>query len=559
MQKYQEIVEIDESGLKLYTGLSSRQFAIAKMSQYVTEPGIIFVAKEDGSFEMQELHFNTTKSVIFKDSEIVAVGLSTFKGQTLYSYLIGNEKNENKLAIIEKLHTIVEWSFSEGIVLQNCGPLGTLINEDNNIVFLPFDFYQRSMFAQPQNEASEFYGCWTNGALDEIDSWRFTLSAYVYIIISGKKPFKETVSEKRAIDYYDNNYIPLKYCVTTENDFNAHVISIVDNNLSLTKQAYQVIKPMKKASTSRRIKAKVLETQRTNSLSSKALPFSEKFDFSQISEQKADVKVEKILQKRANIVSRKRFIRKNAVKISVVLAGVLAVGIIVGSVINTQLNKPTTEGMDPYEVVVTLYDSLNSLDTTTVISCGTNKAVKDYSTMVSTILVSSKMKESYEDTISVMPPDHWLNFDDPLVVPVFGVTNVDITTDDVWSKFPEENDTVNFTVTYNMIYSATKGHYEINLASDELTLTYGKKFWQITHSEREQNLIDLDIDLFSKELQEARDLIRSNSSIPMEKQGVELLKLLQDAYRWLPAEEDVAEAVNYMDVQYFLPLPSVGQ
>ena len=555
MNNYQEIVTINEDGLRLYSGLSSRQFAIAKMSQYITEPGLIFVPKDDGSYDLQEYRFNTTKSTIFKGAEIVAVGVEPFKGQTLYSYLNGNATKAEKIAIIEKLNNIVEWSFIEGIVIPNCGPLGTIINDDNNIVFLPFDFYQRSMYAQTQEEASEFFGCWTNGAIDEVDGWRFTLSAYVYTIITGKKPYAELVSAARAMDYYDNKYLPLQYSITVNNT-NESFIAIVDNNLSLTNHAYQVIKPLKNSSAARRIKLKAIETQKKTSNASKALPASFGLDFSQITELEKDAKIEKKLKKQADIIRRKRFIRKNATKISVISAIIVAVGIIVGSLVNNHLNQPTTEGMNPYEVVETFYESVNTVDSTTLLSCGNHGATKHYSNMFATILVSAGMKEVYESSVELAPPENWVNFDNPLIVPVFGLTNVAITEHSMWNAIPAEGETIDFTVTGYMIYRPEISYCEISSVTDTLTLTYGKDFWQITSFDTERVMLDVDMAQFEKDLETTRAAIKADSTISVDMQGVELSKLLQPKYVWLPSEKDILEAVTEMPKEYFLPLPT---
>ncbi len=558
MENFKEIVTIDETGLRLYTGLSSSQFANAKMGQYVTEPGSVFLPLENGEYKKTELYFTGTQSTIFKEVEMISVEIANFTGRTLYSYLFGAEDVSKKLEVIESLSKLVEWGFSQGLALQNCGPLGTVITDKNEIVLLPLNIYERSMYAQHHSATSEYFGCWTNGALDEVDSWRFTLASYAYTAITGKKAYPELVSEKRAVDYYDNNYTPLEYCVSVDTQEGKDLVSIIDYNLSLTKKSYQIIKPLKNSSTSKRIKDKVLSTERKNSKNSKVLPLSLDVKLEMLDNATLESTTERLLLKKRKKITQTRFIRKNATKILVAVGLIAIVGIIVGSIIHIQRNKPTTEGMTPVEVVETFYNSVSKLDGTVVMSCGENSAIKEYSNLSSSVLVTAKMKESYESAVEITTPGEWLNFDDPVPVPVFGFTNLDIDTKGAWRDNPAEGDKIDFIVTYYMIYSATEGYYEINLGEDALTLEYGKKYWQITDFETEKTLLEVDFTTFTKDLENARNIIRANTSIPVESQGVELVKLLQNDYPWLPSEKEISEAVREMPEQYFYPLPKIG-
>lgn len=550
---YNEIVAIDEEGLKLYTGLSSRQFAIAKMGQYVAEAGVKFTCISDNKFEKSEFHFTDTKSVMFKGLEMVAADIQGFKGKTLYSVLHSDISVNEKLAIVQKIVNIIEWSFTQGKYINNCGPLGTIITDKNEIVMLPYEFYERSMFAQTQSETSEFHGCWTNGALDEVDSWRFTLSAYAYTAITGQKPFTELNSEKRAMDYFDNNFLPLEYAIIANNDDEKKLFQTIDKNLSITKKAYQIIKPQKNSSVAKRIETKLSLSENEKNSCSKYLS---NLILEPIQEENPDfvAKREIFIKKQESKISKKRFVRKHSTKITVItILSIIAI-LFIGSLIKIYTEKPTTEGMSPIQVVETFYNSVNTMDSNVLLSCGPNSVTKDYSSMISSILVTSKMRESYESLVAIMPPSDWVNFDTPSEIPVFGITQLEIISHDTWNEISSKGDTASFTVEYYLIYNPTDALYEVQEVTDTLMLEFGSKEWQIEEMDSIKTILDIDSAEFTKDLDFARDEIRSSDLIYYEDQGVELVTVLQEEYPWLPSIESIKKAVPNIAKQYFFPL-----
>ena len=66
------------------------------------------------------------------------------------------------------------------------------------------------------------------------------------------------------------------------------------------------------------------------------------------------------------------------------------------------------------EVVHTFYSALHNLDTLTMDSCGSRKALKNYSNMAATLFVTGKMRQAYENTPSFLTPEQWIVSDNPL-------------------------------------------------------------------------------------------------------------------------------------------------
>ncbi len=536
MQSKQSIVTLHESGITLHTGLSSRQFANAKMGQYVTEAGI-FISIHNDEVTTEEFRFTDTKTIAKNKNDEIVLTNDSIEGTTLLSLL--ENKSEKTLKTLETLSSIIEWSFENDIYIPNCGPEGTIITE-KGILFLPFELFERSMLAQNKETTSLLYGCWINNALNDIDSWRFTLSTYVYTALSREKPFQELDREKRSADYYDNNFIPLNLLVEVDGE----LANIVNHNLSLTGKAHTSIKPQKQKSKAETIVTQLREKTAVIEISSIPLPLS----MGAISAKEATPEIVKernqFIEKKSKHLRKIRFLRKNSGKL--IAASLLCVTtcFFAGSIIQSHLSKPTTEGMTPIEVVQTFYNSLNTLDNVTLDSCGTSNAIGNYSNMVATIYVSGKMRETYERTASLLPPAQWIGTNNPLDLSVFGLTNIEINQKGTSSTNPKVGDTAHFLVTFYTLASKGENTYDVSYSSDTLALEYGRKHWQIVNLKSETSQTSVASTQFIEDLTITRSLIKEDSTIETYNQGVLLTEALREAYPWLPTAQEVAASVE---------------
>ncbi len=532
MQSKQNIITINENGLTLNTGLSSRQFANAKMGQYVTEPGII-VSIQNGEISTAEFRFLDTQTIPNGKADTVVLSNNSVKGKTLLE-IIDDNNTVTSLKTLENLYTIIEWSFSQNIELPNCGPLGTIVTE-NGILFLPFELFERSILSQTKETTSVLYGCWTNTALNHIDSWRFTLSTYLYTCISGQKPYPETDREKRVEDYFDNNFIPLNLLIQVNEDLS----QAINHNLSLTNKAHQSIKPQKQKSRVSSLASNILDTTKTGEANSLPIPLP----LHSLTIQKASTQIlleqEHFKIKKTKELSKKRFFRKYKTLVAVVGVIVVFVGIFTVSIIQSNLSRPTTEGMTEAQVVQTFYNAVNTLDSMLLDSTGVSSAIGDYSTMVSTIFVSAKMREAYERVEPFLPPAQWIGTDDPTSLFVYGLSNVLIEQLSSTHETPQEGDTATFTVSFNTIVNQGLENYEISQSIDTLTLTYGRKHWQITELVSNTEQVPVDSATFIEDVNIVRELIKEDSSIQLHEQGILLSETLREKYFWLPSIQEV--------------------
>ncbi len=537
MQSKQSIVTIDKNGLTLNTGLSSRQFANAKMGQYVTEPGVLITQNAPNSFTTEEFRFTDTKTLPVGKSDEVVLTNNTLQGTTLLSEIENDSKKS--LQALETLSSIVEWSIENNVQLPNCGPEGTIITK-KGILFLPFELFERSILAQNKDTSSLLYGCWVNTALNDIDSWRFTLSCYTYTILTSKKPFPELDREKRTEDYYDNNFIPLNLMIKT----NDTASQIINHNLSLTNKAHTNIKPQKMKEKKKSITASLRETNKNVENGSVALP-------SQITDlevQNIDSLIlqsqQQFIEKKAKQLKKTRFLRKQKSKIIVVSILFLFGCFIGGSIIKSNLSKPTTEGMTPTQVVQTLYTSLNTLDNVTLDSCGTTDAVGNYSNMVATIYVSSKMREAYERTSPFLTPSQWIGTDNPSEHFMFGLTNVTIEQRGSSNDSPIKGDKAHFTASFYTVVKQGVDYFEVTKSSDTITLEYGRKHWQIVELKSDSQQIPVDSAQFIEDVTITRMLIKEDDTIDTREQGILLAETLRESYPWVPSIQEVSASTE---------------
>ncbi len=539
MQSKQPIVTINESGITLHTGLSSRQFANAKMGQYVTESGLLVQKISDNKFSAEEFRFTNTKTTAKNKSDEVVLTNESINGKTLLSIMEGD--TQEALQTLDTLNAIIEWSFVNKIKIPNCGPEGTIVTE-NGILFLPFELFERSILAQNKETTSLFYGIWTNTALNEKDSWRFTLSTYAYKILSNQVPFTELNIEKRSEDYYDSNFIPLQFLVYVPSS----VSQIINHNLSITGSAHLSIKPRKESK--KNLSSRILETNKQSEENSIALPLQ----IANISIQKVDSQTEQeknsFITKTANQLKKKRFIRKHKTSIALLSLTAVFVAVIVGSIIQSNLTKPTTKGMTSIEVVQTFYNAINTLDNVQLDMCGKKSAVDSYSNMVSTVYVSGKIREAYERTIPHLPPAQWISTANPTSHFMFGITNLDIQNKKATSSSPTIGDTALFTADFYLVASQGLDHYEVTKTTDTLTLEYGKKEWQIVSLNSNKNQIPVDSTQFIEDAIITRELIKEDSTIELHEQGILLTETLRETYPWLPTIQEVKASVELIPV-----------
>jgi hypothetical protein len=126
-------------------------------------------------------------------------------------------------------------------------------------------------------------------------------------------------------------------------------------------------------------------------------------------------------------VKTRRFVARNTAFLLGILAAAVAAGFIVYSIISSRANLPTTEGMDPVQVIESYYYSFGKLDHQMMEACVTGGAGKNDITTVINLFVMDKTRQAYERSTEslVLPAHQWQGGDLP-DTPLFGASDLRI-------------------------------------------------------------------------------------------------------------------------------------
>jgi hypothetical protein len=136
---------------------------------------------------------------------------------------------------------------------------------------------------------------------------------------------------------------------------------------------------------------------------------------------------ERFLLKREKAVRTGRFLRRNRAAILAVAGALVIAALVTGSLIRSQLDRPSTRGMDPAAVVESYYNAINALDHEMLGACVTGGAGKDDINMVTNLYVVSRIRQAYEAREVFINPKEWReNGGGVSDKAVFGIGDLDI-------------------------------------------------------------------------------------------------------------------------------------
>ena len=525
------ILYISKESLELDTGLSNREATTGRVFQNLRENGLIIKSK-DGEiigFDNYTFETNYLNFPVGRKSESVFVKGPGFSGIPLYNLFSQDKKKA--IQGINLLSLAVEYAKQNEISIPNIGPLGMIIGTDENegqILILPPTIFEKSLSSRGDTEASRYSGIFKKPSLQEIDSWRFTLSVYAYRIITDKNPFENLDTSERVLDYLDFNFIPLEALVSLKavdgTDIDTHhLLSVITNNL-------RIISPeaLKKSKRSEFAKYKTIPLPVIPSdFSVEFLPYQTNPDYAKLKKK----------------IDKTRFFRKNSFTFKI-LAGVLAcVFIFVASIILDYSGRKTTFGLSPEAVIEMMYSGFNKLDIDVFEATLLNKSAgKSMGNLISTLNVQNKFREAYENDKATFTMDQWVNLKTPLTSYFFGITDLTLTLledGDNQKKYLAEY----YLLTNNPDLMIT-GFKE----NDILTLVYKRGCWKVSNMESSQSDLEVDTAEFYKDVEEVCNAIPDSQRFM---QGVILCSELKPKYDWMPS-------VEAADIGYFELLERYG-
>lgn len=545
------LLTVTPEGITIDTGLSAREAGTAKLSQHQTEQGVIIEVHEDRTVIYNTWSWTGSHEDIAtgRKNYSVFVDGEAFDGKPLLTLMEEAEAvsadgspaspsaREKLRATLNDLSTAVEDAAEKGVYLPDNGPFGTLVADDGRILLLPENVFIRALNSRSDREASKFAGCWKNTALQGIDSWRFTLACYAYRYLSGRNAFPQEDTQIRAADYFDKNFIPLEwYCTIKEAAIdNAGEAAVVD-----TAELFRIIRanlskaaPIQEDAKQKKKKAlKRSSVEQTNSMPMPELPFFTSRECENFALDGEYIKQQKKLKKT-------RFVRQNSLAIKWCSIGAIVLLFFVVTFIKDKLDVPTTIGMEPAEVLALFYDSFDQLDATHFDITHTDDSAETLSNFLTTMFVTSKMRQSYE-SMGTYTVNQWLSNKDLTNSYIFGITHYEATP---CGKEPPADGKADITdeftwkVHYYIVFNNGNDEFSYIDQSDVITISWKKDRWLVTGQE---TVSSIQYDEAAPTLL-AEVLALQPEEYNLETQGVYLLSQLKDTYPWLPTEAEIAK------------------
>ena len=505
------------SRIILHTAMTDREFAQANMMQHMKADGYVAKETDGGSFEFSKWCFEDTAADTNGEFTLSGPG---FSGTTAYQILkevedackdteICTKPNQTQLEAWSKIFRIIKAMKAaelEHITLPNCGAIGIIYADDGSILFLPELLVTRSIAMRSQSEAAEYTESWRQPILPIEQMSSFSAAVMIYTILTGRRPFKEDSPEALTEDFLDNFFVPTEYLC------------------SISKENAETLNTALKGKIKFRPSLKRLLSIFKEDISEVYLP-----ETKTAKKEVKDTVSAKLIAK----TKRYRYIKHHFTQISfVVLAIVLVAGITI-SLVNSELNRPTTKGLTSVQVVESFYTSLNRLETVKIEECTSKSAGKQINNIAANLYVTNKMQAAYNRGMKYYTPAQWISEGTPDRSSIYGITRLKIngvgsTANADWLennlKIPlegvEPGATENFAVEYYIVMTEDPETLTVIEYKDSVALTFVKDKWIITKLERDGISYDYDKAQFIQDLSENKT----------------------DNYPWYPTQEEFEAA-----------------
>ncbi|MCQ2981767.1 MAG: hypothetical protein MJ178_03340 [Treponemataceae bacterium] len=524
-----ELLTLNDNGIALDTGLSPREAAQSKLPQYLKENG--YTARcTDGTWNFDVWTWDDTKTAIppGRRNEAVFVTGQKWNGVPLYSLIeaamapdAAEPAFTRAVEALNRVNAAVEAAFAAGRELPLSGPAGILTGTGDNegaLLFLPSELFVRALQSRGEADRSRYAGIWVNEKLAGIDAWRFTLSACAFAVLYGTPAYGNLNTDLRIEDYLDKNHIPLHLCLAGQKK---EVLFAIEHNID---QQGAVSKKARKAKNT--VADAIIERETVNTSYSVPLPLLEPFSGRQLTDPETVPQWQAYKRK----LKRTRFVRKyqNALKISA--AALVAILIVAGTIIRDHRDAPSTAGLTRDEVIYMYYKGIDTLDTS-LLDAARYKAGKGWSSYISTLFVTSKMRENYE-SIHTWTPGQWLWIRNPETVNVFGISNLQ------YEQIREYDDeSADYRTDFYILQFTNSSSLSVTRYSGVITVGKVKKNFRITADDTKETELDIDLQQFITDLQQAAD----------GQEAPAIVQALHAAYPWMPSPEDIQRGKDQLE------------
>lgn len=397
--------------LAIQTSLRPRAFAQTKLSQTVSEQGIIL--HTDGSISKWGIEGTYSNTDILGDP-IVMYG-EQFEGASLLEIL--EKEASSAWESLYSVFLVLQKSSQDGrlthdqfINFLNAGPGSLIVGLDGSILILPSEIYIKSLASFGIKAEIEQRYSWIHpdtSLLDVSRGFAFLAGTLMYRLISGKPAFEykgEDTNGALLAHYIQNNFFePLNIASWT---IRPDVARVINDFLDI--KVATSINPILSYGPSF---LSLLDEAKLNTPESKEFLVLKK----------------KAESKRKKAERNKLFVKKYKGAIITALVVCVVVGLGMGLTIRDAKAKPNTLGLEPYDVIYNFYQAIDQLDQE-IPRLYSVKGVKyDYDSFITNLYVASKVRETYEQNGGILSPSDLLKTDTIEGRQIYGITGLIIT------------------------------------------------------------------------------------------------------------------------------------
>ncbi|WP_455381423.1 hypothetical protein [Salinispira pacifica] len=313
------------------------------------------------------------------------------------------------LSLLERITRAVALLTERRLPVPKLHTRGVVLLNDGGTLFLPGELMQTIREHQPIEDRIRCYEYMNHPDLDPAANMSYFLASMVYRVVAGQYPYHADRLEDIHIRVRAGYSVdPVYHNPRIREDLSDFVIEI------LRDPAHNLHSPDEWA-------------ERLGQWRSEG-PFEEVTDQGRaLLLRQAEARWKRMTRS----FNRKEFIRKHGRATVLIAAMVLIVGTIPGTIISKALAPRSTHGFPPQKVVSTFYNSMNTLDHSTMQDCVIDGAGKNAINEVMNLYVTSRMRMSVEMKSGIVPANSWVKAGEPSLKPasfVFGVSNLKVST-----------------------------------------------------------------------------------------------------------------------------------
>lgn len=559
------IVKIAPDSLTLSSGLSQDSFAKTNTASLLSERCSL-IHFDGGRFFSEPYVFDSTaaendKTVFFKGKAV--------KGTLLSEILLKKNEDfsESDIFALISFCKAVDFACEQQDFSGAVGAGGIIINANPQAKSADILFISKTLFEECARHHKEQYaavqGKFLYKGLEFPYSLIFLRAVVAYKALTNHFPFEDDDTTKRQEDIFDENFIPLRLWS-----------SKIDENLAESIESALRLKPNQEITAGKRI----ISDSKTAQNRQKTLKKAKLFDSERLKknlEQRCapELALEKkrsaFVARKARILSVKRFLRRNKNRILASLAAIFVISWFVSGIVRENAKLVTTKGLDSTQTTAVLYTMIHRADVPNLQEIAKGKETKDLIVKMSGLYVSAKQRLEVNPDNGTVPPAHWFFYKKESKNWMFGITHLSIDGKDFKAEndysvkkdkpipIREENgtilqkgDEITHTAEYYFVRQQ-ETRFIIEKMTDTVTLRWNGRQWQVIKVEgsaKPQSVKSKDfIEEYYALLEKEKSVAENGSKESPVRSALETLRA---THGWIPAEEDLRAAAQFLYETY---------